>query len=360
MRESDFEVYACEASAEFPRYSGPTLVKLLDGRIALAYAAYRGETHDWSQSHLEIKYSADSGRHWSAPEVFQPNVGGHNVNGPSLLRLKSGDILFVFRIANAFDDVRIVARRSGDEMRSWTELTEVTVGRAYHTIVNHRAVQSSNGRILLPVFSASDLDDYHFVTQVHYSDDQGRTWRQSATLIDCPKGGAMEPCLVEVEDRHLLMLIRTQLGFLYESRSVDDGETWTAPTPTALTSPDSSLLAVRVPNGNRLAVIWNHVCDMRPMPNPRGDKAELMEYYRRMSRSPLTVAVSDDGGHTWFGSRDLETDPIYSFAYPTILFDGNRALLCYWVSDPQTKQTSLKIRGLGLEWFDVRQEAPPV
>ena len=348
---TDFETYACEASPEVPRCSGPTLIRLSGNEIALGYVSFSGETHDWSSSHIAIKRSADQGYSWGPPLVLQPNIGRQNVNGPSLLRLHSGEILFCFMVNNSFSDVQIVTRRSADEMRSWSSPISVTNNAAYHLLTNHKAMQTSSGRILLPIFSSSDLADYKFTTRVHYSDDQGGTWKPSATELQCDLGGTMEPGIVELADGSLLMLIRTQLGFLYESRSLDDGATWTPPQKTDLVSPESSLLVTRLPENGKVLVLWNHVEDRRPMPDPRGNKDDLMGYYRQMRRSPLTAAVSEDGGRSWTNFRNLETRPDCSFAYPALLFVNGRAIICYWVYDIHTGRTSLKIRNLAVDWF---------
>ena len=98
-----------------------------------------------------------------------------------------------------------------------------------------------------------------------YSDDGGRTWTKSTSDLSSPcypdfvgnNYGADEPCVLELKDGRLWMLMRTQTGFLYESFSSDHGRTWSEPLiisddapgydlgyPSTVQSADDSLLTV--------------------------------------------------------------------------------------------------------------------
>lgn len=80
---------------------------------------------------------------------------------------------------------------------------------------------------------------------VFYSDDRGRTWTKSKSDLSSPcypnfvgnNYGANEPCILELNDGRLWMLMRTQTGVLYESFSRDQGETWSEAQPRPLAHP---------------------------------------------------------------------------------------------------------------------------
>jgi hypothetical protein len=155
------------------------------------------------------------------------------------------------------------------------------------------------------------------------SDDEGKSWRRSATVLENDPAGArvnlMEPGVVEVTPSHLLMLIRTQLGTQYFSESKDDGKTWSGAAPSALLSPVSPATIKKIPTTGDLLVVWN-------------DHAGQPEEVRRAAppfRNPYAAAVSRDGGKTWLKSKILEDQSGHGYCYTAMTFVGDRVLLGY-------------------------------
>ncbi len=56
-----------------------------------------------------------------------------------------------------------------------------------------------------------------------YSDDDGQTWHVCDEFIYLPMRGSMEPKIEELKDGRLLMVMRTQLGSVFQSFSEDGG-----------------------------------------------------------------------------------------------------------------------------------------
>lgn len=141
---------------------------------------------------------------------------------------------------------------------------------------------------------------------VFYSDDAGRTWTKSTSDLSSPcypnfvgnNYGADEPCILELKDGRLWMLMRTQTGFLYESFSSDQGETWCDARPSRFVCSSSPPMLWRIPDG-RIVVIWNN-CESPPAHDGAG-------VY--VNRDALHGAVSDDEGKTWRGFREVYRDP---------------------------------------------------
>jgi len=50
----------------------------------------------------------------------------------------------------------------------------------------------------------------------------------------------------------------------------------------------------------------------------------------------LTAAISRDEGEEWENFRDLETDDRYTYAYSSVTFVGEEALLTYYVHGEKT------------------------
>ncbi|MBI5692995.1 MAG: exo-alpha-sialidase [Verrucomicrobia bacterium] len=170
--------------------------------------------------------------------------------------------------------------------------------------------QLPDGRLLVPFGSmqpharAAPPTGRH-ATVVLYSDDAGQTWQESpARLISpCYDGfngsneGACEPSLEALADGRLWMLLRTQAGFLYETFSVDRGQTWTAATASRFSTSTGPSNLLRLPNG-WLLLAWNN-CELPLRHAGQGVYG---------GRDALHVAVTADEGRTWRGFREVYLD----------------------------------------------------
>lgn len=203
---------------------------------------------------------------------------------------------------------------------------------------NDRVVQLLDGRLLCPVAWTSDVvKDNHFVSFCYLSDDGGRTWLRGQGQVDLPKRGAMEPEVIEQRDGTLLMLVRTQLGEIFASRSRDRGISWSPAAAWGVKSPESPATLRRIPATGDWLLIWNPVTKAgRDHGGPR---------------TPLRAAVSTNEGRTWMAHRDLETRSDQSYAYTSLAFDRDRVLLSYYVRDTSSGKISSRFRSLPLRWF---------
>jgi len=136
------------------------------------------------------------------------------------------------------------------------------------------------------------------------------------------------------------MFMRTDLGFQYQSVSTDAGETWSPARPSALASPLSPASIKRIPGRDALLAVWNDHRNIEP---------EL-----RDKRTPLTAAVSTDGGTTWSGPLVIESDPDGWYCYTAIEFVGDRVLLAHCAG--RTRQNGLNT--LQITWFPLRLLLP--
>lgn len=143
-----------------------------------------------------------------------------------------------------------------------------------------------------------------FSCRALYSDDAGDTWHLASADLRTPVPnlltyGANEPVVIELKDGRVWMLIRTQMGHLYESFS-KDGSAWSQPRPTRLISSDSPVGLIRLKDG-RIVLLWN--CCLR-FPYAYG------------GRHVLHAAISEDEGLTWRGYREAFRDPYRNQAPP--------------------------------------------
>lgn len=334
----DISRMVAPSTPEYLRNTEGSVIELKDGTILLAWSRFYGGADDAHGADIAGITSGDGGVTWSTPFIVQANVGKQNVMSPSLLRLQSGKIGLYYLVKNSNTDLHLYSRYSCDEAQTWSEPTRITFDNGYNIVNNDRVVQLATGRLVVPVSLSPDIyTPFPKVVFVLYSDDEGRTWHKSGPDLRAPRWGAQEPGVAELADGRLMMIIRTQVGVIYESFSENQGQTWSEAKPGSVVAPEAPSTLKRIPGRPDLLLIWNN--------NP-----EATENYRAR-RTPLTAAISRDSGKTWENPKNLESDPGSAYAYTSIAFVGDRVLLTYYDSAEWDQGLSLKFRSLPLEWF---------
>ncbi len=349
----NFERDVFEATELNPRYSEGSIIALRDGSLLYATTQFVGGGADHATASIVTKTSQDGGKTWGSQSTLQENVGKQNVMSVTLRRLpmvdsssaktvtESSPLGMFFLVKNGPSDLKVLLRISRDEGKSFEPAITVTPGHGYHVMNNDRVTILSTGRIVCPIAWSEDVTkDGHFVCKCFLSDDGGLTWRQSQDQVDQPKRGAMEPEVVELASGKLLMIVRTQLGTIATATS-DGGDHWSAPSHLSLQAPEAPATIRTIPSTGDLLLVWNNVYD-----KAKGHGGD---------RTPLTAAISRDGGATWENIRNLETDTDHTYAYTSVLFLKDRVLLSYYVSDRRSGRYSSRFRSLPVRWFYEKQ-----
>lgn len=299
-----------------PRNSEGSFAALRDGRILFAYSHFTGRGDDNDPATIMGRFSSNGGRTWTSTDTpIVTNEGGMNVMSVSLLRLADGRIALFYVRKNSIDDCHPYLRYSTDEGKTWSEPILCIRDPGYFVLNNDRVIQLRSGRLVLPV-ALHRTRDGKFGSRgkvmVYLSDDAGRTWRRSKSVLECPtddRAGFQEPGVVELKDHRLMMFIRTELGSQYLSYSKDGGETWGEAQPSSVRSPLAPASIKRIPSTGDLLLVWNDTSTRR--------------------RTPLTLAISKDDGKTWVHPRNLLASPGGWYCYTAIFFHRNRVLLAF-------------------------------
>ena len=177
---------------------------------------------------------------------------------------------------------------------------------------------TSSGR----VYFTAESKDRATLPGFFYSDDGCKTFKH-VVLPSVPpqevvyphKGlrwsvySGSEPVACEVGRDSLMMLLRNSRDRFYQSFSYDGGSTWTDPEPSPFQGTNTTPFLLRLSDG-RILAFWNNT---RPLPELSHDGDEPgMQGIREgkgedffTNRDASHVAVSEDGGHTWIGAREL-------------------------------------------------------
>ncbi|MCC6694246.1 MAG: exo-alpha-sialidase [Candidatus Hydrogenedentes bacterium] len=309
-----------------PRNSEGDILQLNDGRLMYVYTHFTGSSSDHGAAHLAARYSSDGGETWTTEDkVIVENEGGMNVMSVSLLRLASGEIVLLYLRKNSTSDCRPLLRFSTDEAATWSEPVEAIDDIGYFVVNNDRLVQLKSGRLVIPTarhtLPGGDFRGRGQAT-CYLSDDNGRTWRVSDSLLEAPddsESGLQEPCVVELKDGRLLMLCRTDQGCQMRSFSTNSGVTWSPVERTDIIAPVSPATIERIPSTGDLLLVWN---------DHRAISGEL-----KGKRTPLTAAISSDDGDTWGAPIALEDSPTGWYCYIAMDFIGDNVFLGYCAGD---------------------------
>ncbi|MBP1995149.1 sialidase family protein [Paenibacillus eucommiae] len=322
---------------------GP-VIRLQDGSLFTVVCLTKKNMEHLDQaicSHYVLgRQSFDNGATWSHPHMFIafPQQTGY-ISGQHYLQSKAGVMhVFSYRIqvlseaANEY--IGDILHTRADDIHGTNAVTQKVTCLDRYTGGLNSLLQLANGRIVVPFSTiprGKSKEGSCFVCSTIYSDDEGLTWNASNDVEISDdnahvESGAMEPIVLELDDTHMLMMMRTTLGRFYYAISADGGASWSKARPSSFRSSNAPTSLVRLANGD-IVKIWNHCLGYRYI--------EGISY----ARQTLHAAISEDGGMTWSGYREIirrrqDDHPkvLNCYAFPIVL-EGDELLMKYFSVD---------------------------
>ena len=257
------------------------------------------------KSDVGIWIARKEGSCWSAPvEVangVSPDGKRYPCWNPVLFQAQANPLLLFYKVGPTCDSWWGMLIRSTDGGRTWSKPERLPEGIAGP--IKNKPVMLADGRLLCG--SSTEAPDWR--VHMEWTSDMGRTWEKTGLLGEDAKIAAIQPAVLTHGDGRLQILCRTNLGHISESWSEDGGHTWTKMKLTELPNPNSGIDAVTLQDGRHLLVY-----------NP----TTLFPNKGIGPRSPLTVAVSEDG-KVWRAAITLENrseeNPLVEYSYPAVI-----------------------------------------
>jgi predicted neuraminidase len=332
--------------ADFAYLPAPTvqshaanLLTLPDGRLGCVWF---GGTQEGVPD-ISIWFSAlePASSQWSEPEQLS-NDSTRSEQNPILFTAPDESIwlLYTAQKAGNQDTAEVRRRISTDSGRTWGEVeTLFPANETGGVFVRQLPVVLPSGRLMVPIFRCITVPGEKWVgnsddSAVMISDDAGATWTEYVLPGSL---GCVHMNIQPVADGSLLALFRSRWAdSIYESRSTDDGSTWSEPVPTELPNNNSSIQFTALADG-RLALVYNHSraeenterrlslydeIDDDGLAEEQGQLAEPVpgaavasDGERRAfwgtPRAPMTLAISEDSGRSWPIRRNLDVGDGY-------------------------------------------------
>ena len=308
------------------RQSEGAFVKLENGNLELYYSDMV-TVSDLAEARISKKVSSDGGETWGKPEVVFVEKG-MALFLASILRLGNGNIAISYarRVPGEWYSKRVV-RISEDEGETWGEEIVVSDGAYnYQTGSHDRFYRLGNDDLIILVHSVKGdpARPRHLVTDVFGSIDHGKSWeRWTEESLDVPVNpfghgeyGLWECAIAELGNDEILMYGRNATGWIYQSRSLDNGRSWSEPEQTDIRNPLAPPYLKNIPGTSTLLLLSTTMVDA---------KARLLG-----DRYVLASRISNDGGLTWKNHKEIEyhTHDMW-YDYPNVLFDGDFVHLSY-------------------------------
>ena len=281
--------------------------------------------------------SSDKGKTWTGPTVAFDSSQSHHGFVPLVPRGSKRIHAFGTqpipgmvgdRSKGLQENCPIGFRHSDDDGHTWSdvtlirpendpEFTGMSCVRMCETDAGTWLIGSHDG-----IWAASKKAPVRTRQYVLRSEDQGKTWQ----LLPKKRPGGWylekydrmdEGTLVNLGGGKVLLAIRTAEGHIWESRSQDDGRTWSDPKPTTLVHPDAPPMVFHLSdNGTLIAFIHNRYDPSRP-------------HFDKAARNELWCSISKNEGRTWSEPRFVfagATKPghIHSCSYVDTFADRER------------------------------------
>lgn len=308
-----------------------------EGDYLVLFPSGRGEWYQGKE--MFAVRSTDKGKTWTDATVAFNATQSHHGFVPLIPR--GSNRIYAFgsqaipglvgnRKQGMHENTPIGFRFSDDDGHTWSpvELIKPTNDPSFRGMSCVRMCETASGTWLIGshegIWSVPRNPKKPVVSRQYVlrSDDRGKTWTVAPNAR--PKGWFVkqydrmdEGTVIALTNGDVVMFVRTAEGHIWETRSTDDGRTWTEPKPTPLVHPDAPPMIFYLADGTTLIGLIHNRYD------PRSPHFKISE------RNEVWATLSRDGGRTWSEPRFIFAGtlkgglaPFFSCSYVDLIADG--------------------------------------
>jgi predicted neuraminidase len=298
-------------------YKHPASICALDnGDLLLTY--YGGEGEYANSTAVFLSRLKAGGGQWSAPRIVAQDPLRSAGNG---VAWQSPDgrvwLFYVIRFGDTWSNSRIAVKVSKDRGETWSDSSLLRLEEGW--MVRGKPIVLSSGEYLLPIYHETGYDTERVPPDTTslfliYNPSK-KTWTPSGRIKS--RLGNLQPSPAEIAPGHIIAFCRRGGGYdgqsdgwLVRAESRDGGRTWSEGKDSEFPNPNSAVELLKLKSG-KLVLIYN-------------------DSFK--DRTPLTAAVSSDGGKTWLVRKNLATGP-NSYAYPSAAQSADGRIHLVYTSD---------------------------
>lgn len=204
-------------------------------------------------------------------------------------------IIFSFLFEGSWKESVLVISYSDNNGEIWSNPSLLFPKKGF--LAKNKPIKLSSGKIVVPIYSEIEFCPYVIIV-----DDINRCIESKYVAETMARGKAIQPVIVELEPKKLLMYCRTNQGTIWKSISYNDGFTWSICEPTIIPNPNSAIDLLKISSGELIMVFNSSEKD----------------------RHSLRVALSSNGGDTWSYFKDIEKGK-GEYSYPCLIQDSNKS-----------------------------------
>jgi predicted neuraminidase len=289
------------ADAPFAQCHASTIAEV-NGTLLVAYF---GGTHERNPD-VSIYLQRQEQGGWSVPHKIADGVVNDTLRYPTwnpVLFFENDNLVLHYKMGPSPTEWWGMYITSHDEGRNWSKPKSYPEG--FLGPIKNKPIRTHRGTLLYP----SSVEYLNGIWKAHIErlEDGGKTFSK----IEIPSPDSVkviQPTLLEIPNKGILALLRSNQNRVLQSWSADDGKTWSAVTPTDLLNPNSGIDAVATTSGKYLLV--NNTMKS-------GDSWEV-------GRNKLYLYASEDCKN-WKQVMQFEDQESGEFSYPAVIEgeDGN-------------------------------------
>ncbi|MCZ2073866.1 MAG: exo-alpha-sialidase [Bryobacterales bacterium] len=233
-------------------------------------------------------------------------------------------LFYVVRDGDTWSTSRIQGKVSRDEGETWSD--SFMISDKEGMMVRNKPIVLSSGEYLLPVYHEvggdTEMVGAGSTSRFLRFDPKSKAKEWIALGVIRSKKGNIQPGVVELGNGHLIAYCRRgggygpmSDGYAIYAESHDGGKTWNEGADSQFPNPNSALEFLKLRSGNLLLIFNDSM----------------------YQRTPLTAALSTDGGKTWPYRKNIAAEPKQSYAYPAAAQDAEGRVHLVYTSNNRSE-----------------------